>query len=156
MVGAHVFSARQLFVHASVQLPCLVNYCQACWSANLDTEYEPGNNREQDHHQRTKNSGNDEHLRAHALEVLAFDDCQKLAHSTSLTLVMKISFRLGSIISNLPIVAPVAIRRRSRSCALAPGANNASTPSLWRSILLTSDSSSRTPSPPSILKATEL
>jgi hypothetical protein len=82
-----------------------------------DAENDCGHDTEERHHRGQQNGRDDKHLRANALDILAFDDCEELFHAASVTFVMKISLRLGSTISNFPITAPESIKRFSSVCA---------------------------------------
>src|SRR5215470_5409435 len=131
-----------------VHFPSLIHHRNSqCRGFDIDDEY--GHDRKERHRYRQEDGGDDKHLRAHPLEIFAFDDCQKLFHADSVTFVMKMSLRLGSIISNFPITAPESIKRFSSVWAFAPGASSACASSACRTTLLTSSGSSSTPSPPS-------
>src|SRR6185436_13896881 len=128
-------------------LPCLVqNRDSQRW--RLNTENDRGHDTEERQGRGQQDGREDEHLRAHTLDVFPFDDCQKLFHAASVTFVMKMSLRLGSTISNFPITAPESIKRFRSICASAPAASSAWASSACRTTLLTSAGSSNTPSPP--------
>src|ERR1043165_7699983 len=138
--------ALQCRLQLSIHDAGLVHHGNSHWwrlNANNDRRHD----HEQRHDDRQQNRRDDEHLRAHALHIFPFDYRQKLSHAASVTFVMKMSLRLGSIISNLPITAPASISRRSSVCTSAPAARRACASSAWRTTLLTNTGSSSTPSP---------